>query len=233
MKISKYSIIAIVIIGVVLYIIIHLLISSNKKLSEINNMYKVSHDSMITYRNSLGQQVSKSEVLQASNNKYFLQLKSSDSLILQLQDAVKSESKKRREVEVAIAFRDKTISILKDSLTNLVIGGTVEHRGDSTFIYPIYQKIISSRWRYENIKLGKNIFEDSLSIFNEYSIVVGSEPDGWFKRKPYALITNLNPSSETTAMKVYQKTPVTNKTLWTTLKAGAIGIIAGILITKL
>jgi hypothetical protein len=233
MKISKYSIIAIVIIGVVLYIIIHLLISSNNKLSEINNMYKVSQDSMITYRNSFGQQVSKSEVLQTTNQKYFLQLKTNDSLILQLQNIIKSESKKRRDVEVAIVFKDKTISKLKDSLDNLIVGGTVEHKGDSTFVYPIYQKIISDKWRYESIKLGKNMFEDSLSIFNEYNIVVGSEPDGWFKKKPYALITNMNPSSETTAMKVYQKKPVANKTLWTTLKAGIIGIALGILIVKL
>lgn len=120
---------------------------------------------------------------------------------------------------------------MKDSLQNKIIGYTK----DKILVhntYPIYEKKISNQWMDQTIKLGKNVFEQDLITYNSYSVVIGSEKDGWFKRKQFAEITNLNPSSSTEAMKVYQKKPVPS-IFWTGLKYGGLGLAIGVLIKSL
>ena len=205
MKITKYELIVTIILVVIFFFFIKGIISNYKKLKEIKNLYETSQDSTLVYRNKLGQQVAHSSVLETSNQKYLLQLKTNDALILELQQLLKQETKKRHDIEVAIIVKSKIISHLEDSLTNVITGQTIEHKGDSTFIYPIYKHVVKDDWTYEMIQIGKSYFWRDLTVRNDYNIVIGSEPAGLFKRKQFAEITNLNPNAETGAMKVYQK----------------------------
>jgi hypothetical protein len=226
MKISKYAILVTITLVVVLFFFLRLTINHNKQLKEITGLYKVAQDSITTYRNSLGQQVAKTSVLEVTNQKNFLQLRSKDSAIQALQLLVKNESKKRHDIEVAMVVYQQTVSSLKDSIKNKIIGQIIEHKGDSVFIWPTYSRTIADKWIKEEIKIGRSSFDRSLVVHNEYQITIGSEPDGWFKRKQYAQVVSLNPASETVDMKVYQKKKVPSKFL-PFLEGGIVG--AGII----
>lgn len=107
MKVNKYLIIAGIVIIAILYFLFRIISNKNDKLEQINNLYKVAQDSMITYRNALGQQVAKSSVLETEKQSYFLILESNDQQIKQLQDLLKAETKKNHDVEVAVVFKTK------------------------------------------------------------------------------------------------------------------------------
>lgn len=226
MKPNKYEIIITIITLFLLTTLFRLIINNNKKLDDINNLYKKAQDTITNYRNDLGQQVSKISVLECEKESYFLAIKSKDEEILQLQKIVRSESKKRHDVETAIVFKNNTICELRDSLQNKIIGYTK----DSAQLYPIYEKSISDEWIDENIRLGKDTFAQKLVVKNSYEIVIGNEPDGWFKKKLFGEITNLNPNSATTTMKVYQKKKVKNKTLIRSLEVGIISFCIGLIV---
>lgn len=232
MKISKTTVLLLAIVGVLVYLLLTVAHHKNKKLSEINSLYKAYEDTASFYRNSLGQQVAKTSAIEATKQKYFLGLQSSNKEIKELQGLVKSESKKRHDIEVAIVIKDQTIYKLQDSIKNNIIGQTVEHKGDSIVVYLTYQKDTTNQWLSQKIILGRKIFKQDLKVFNAYDITIGSEPDGFFKRKQYAKITNLNPASETTAIKVYQKKEVPSK-FWAFIEGGIAGGIIVVLVKLL
>jgi hypothetical protein len=225
-KISKYSIIVTIVAILCAGWIVRSSIRSAKKYKEIVQLYQVAQDSLTITRNKLGQQVAKTTVLQATNEKYFLKLQTNDVEIKHLQDVVKEEKKKRRDVEVALVVTTNTNIHLKDSIRNLIAG----YDTTDSVPTPVYEKEFKNEWVSGKVRLGLKQFELNQVIVNKYEIVVGDEPDGWFKKKPYAQIKNLNPYSSVESMKVYQKTSVPNKGLKTATKYGVGGIIVGFLI---
>ncbi len=228
MKIPKWIIIASIVLIAVMYFMTRTIIHQNRKLNQINEMYIAVQDSLIITHNKLGRQVAKTSVLETTNQSYFLQLNSKDEEINQLQSLLKAETKKRHDIEVALVIKDQTIFKLRDSLQNNIVGYvTVKDT-----VYPTYEKSVNNHWIEQNIQLGRMTFKQDLKILNAYEIVVGSEPDGWFKRKQFAQITNLSPFSETTSMKVYQKKE-TPSNFWSNAKWGGIGVMIGILIKSL
>jgi hypothetical protein len=224
-KISKYSIIITVVAILCIGLYIQSTISQKKKYKEIAQLYKISQDSLIITRNKLGQEVTKTGVLQATNDKYFLQLQTNDADIKHLQDIVKEEKKKRRDVEVTLVLSTNTNIQLKDSIKNLIAG----YDTTDSVPTPVYEKTFKDEWVSGKVKLGLKQFELNQVIVNKYEIVVGDEPDGWFKKKPYAQVTNLNPYGETKNLKVYQNISVPNN-IGVKVKYGIGGVILGFLI---
>jgi hypothetical protein len=218
MKINKWELIATIALIIVLFFYIKSTIKHNKELTEINTLYKVSQDSMVTYRNKLGEQVAKVEPLITTNQEYFLKIKSQDHEINDLQELLKAETKKRRDVEVAIVISNQTIYNLKDSLKNKIIAYVKK----DSLIYPTYEHKTSDKWLEQDIQIGINSFNQKLLVKNDYNITIGQEKSGWFKMKPYAEIVNLNPASETKAIRVYQKKEVPSK-FWPFVKGGIVG----------
>ena len=224
-KISKYSIIVTVLALLCLGLYIRSNINQKRKYKEIAQLYQVAQDSLVITRNKLGQEVAKIGVLQATNDKYFLKLQTNDVEIKHLQDVVKEEKKKRRDVEVALVITTNTNINLKDSIRNLITG----YDTTDSVPTPVYEKEFKNEWVSGKVKLGLKQFELNQVIVNKYEIVVGDEPDGWFKKKPYAQIVNLNPYSSTESMKVYQNTSVPNN-FRTKVKYGVGGIALGYLV---
>jgi hypothetical protein len=222
MKITKYEIVLTIAFLIVLFFSVKSCSSNKKELNEKDNLNRVVNDSMVTYRNNLHQQIAKIEPLITTNDKYFLELKTKDAIILKLQQLYASEKKAKRDAEVAMVIAIQTVSQLQDSLKNTVIGQTFTHKGDSIFVWPTYQKVISNKWVLDSIQIGKNFFKQHQVIHNEYDIAIGTERAGLFKTKPYALVTNINPLSETTAIRVYQKKEVPSK-FWSYIGGGVIG----------
>jgi hypothetical protein len=222
MKITKYELIVTLAFALVLFFSIKSCSSNKKELAEKDNLNRVINDSMVTYRNQRNEQVAKVEPLITTNQKYFLELKTKDATILKLQALVKEESKKRHDIETALVISNQTIYNLQDSIKNKIIGQTSEHKGDSIYIWPIYERITVNKWLRDTIQIGKAVFNHKLTVYNEYDITIGTEPAGLFKRKAYVKITSLSPYANTTDLKVYQKKEAPSK-FWSYIEGGVIG----------
>jgi hypothetical protein len=222
MKITKYELIITLAFVLVLFFSIKSCSSNKNELAEKENLYRVVADSMVTYRNKLGEQVAKIEPLITTNQKYFLELKTKDSTILKLQALVKEESKKRHDIEIALVISNQTVYDLKDSIKNKIIGQTSEHKGDSIYVWPTYERVTVNKWLNDTIQIGKAVFSHKLTVYNEYDITIGTEPNGLFKRKAYAQIVNKNPYTQTVDMRVYQKKEVPSK-FWSYIGGGIVG----------
>lgn len=235
-KISKYSIIVTIILIVVLCIAFKIIVKNNRDYRVINELYKTTQDSLQIERNAKGQEVAKVAVLVVTNQRQFIELQTKDEEIKQLQQLVEKESKGRKTVEAAMVLANQTIVKLKDQLANQVVGDTTVN--DTT--YATYKKVIKDDWTSGTVIMGKYCFDMSLKIRNEYEWSLGTEPYGkwpknWFQKREYAKITNLNPNTETTTMKVYHNKPVANKPVKHFLEGTVIGagiIIAIQLLTK-
>jgi hypothetical protein len=229
-KVPKWAIGALAGLVFIVVVLIALIIHQKRGYKEISQLYVTAQDSMKTYRNEKGQFVSKISVLQATNEKYFLEMQTKDADILHLQQLLKDEKKQRHDVDMALTFSTATNLKLQDSLTNLISSVDSFLINGQKVYYPTYTKSFADtgKWYSGDVTLGKKIFKLDLALTNKYDVVIGTEPDGWFKRKGFAEITNLNPYSQTKTMKAYQKTPIPNKPLKTGVITGVIGFIIGI-----
>jgi hypothetical protein len=226
MKINKDIIYILIILAllVVGYFIIKTVNNQKKMYKEKTDLYVSSiEDTLTTTRNKLGQEQSKTGILTATNQKYFTQMQTKDADIKHLQTLLETESQGRRDIETALVVSNQTLIHVRDSAKNAIVGW------DST--YPTYKKQFNRQWDSGAVILGRNIFDLSVININSYEWVMGTEPDGkfikgWFKRKEFAQITNLNPNTQTKTMKVYHASPVGNKPLKVGLGSGAVGFIA-------
>lgn len=214
----------------IIYVIIGSLItkSQNKKLETIANLYEISQDSLKLERNKYNQQTATVEVLQSKNTKLFTDLNIKDESISRLQKIIKQYEKKIGDLNTAIIISNQTIIKLQDSLRAIIIGYSENPETPGVF-YPIYEREISTKWTSGRIIMGLDSLNLQLLNKNDYEVTVGNERSGMFAKKYYANITNLNPNTETTVMKVYQKDIVKTNTP----KVFGIGAICGILISLL
>jgi hypothetical protein len=231
-KLSKYSVIVTIIVLAILitsFIIISSQRRSIKDLKETKQLYIDLQDTLTKTRNNLNQETAKISVLTTTNEKQFIELQTKDATIIKLQALVERESKGRKTVEAAMVLANQTIVKLKDKLANQVVGDTTV----SDTAYATYKKVVKDDWTSGTVVMGKYCFDMELKVRNEYEWSLDSEPYGkwpknWFQKKEYANITNLNPNTETTTMKVYHNKPVANKPVKHFLEgtvAGAIIII--------
>lgn len=180
-----------------------------KKDREKVEMYNNLQDSLKTFKNKNGQLVNKISVLESSNSKYFLDLKTKDSTVLKLQELVKTYKKKlnnpggtaiviERETKIDTFIKKEVEFVeiqgkiyLKDTLKNKWITNIYERRGDSSI------------WNLQT--------RDDLSI----AIVED-------KGRKYAEVTNHNPYSNTKNLRLWQFSESEKKK-----KNWGIGIQAG------
>jgi hypothetical protein len=195
-------------------------------LKQTEQLYIVAQDSLKTVRNKNGTQTATIEILQADKNKLFTQLQSFDSNIIRLQNVVKQYDKKVGNLTTALITTDETNIKLSDSLKNVITG--YSHLPNKPDIkYPIYNKKFDNKWMRGMVTMGLDTFDLKETIINEYDVTIGFEKVSLFKKKAFANITNLNPATETTVMKVYQKTPVKSSIWKPTIIGGAIGFLIG------
>lgn len=209
MTINKSTLI--IVVGFILSLLIYVTITSyvNKKLKrdnkEIELLYKTDSAKLVLYKNKYNEEVSKTEILNASNNDLFTKLQFADANTRKLQNIVNKYEKENKELSTALYFANSTISHLKDSIQNLVIGWEVDV--DTTKKYPIYQRSfsITDCFTTGSVTLGLHKFEIDIKTDNQYEVAIGEEKSGWFKKKQFAEITNKNKCTTTSVMKVYDK----------------------------
>jgi ABC-type multidrug transport system fused ATPase/permease subunit len=231
-KIPIWLIGALILLVIIIASLITLLVHQKRTYKEISQLYVTAQDSMKSYRNEKGQFVSTISVLQVTNQKYFTEMQTKDAEIIHLQQLITDETKKRHDVEMALTFTAQTNLHLQDSLTNIICKVDSFVSNGHISYYPTYYQNITDtgKWYVGNVTMGLKLLKLNLSITDKYDVVIGTEPDGLFKRKGFAEITNLNPYSQTKTMKAYQKKSISNKPLKTGLITATIGFIAGVLV---
>jgi hypothetical protein len=205
-----------------------------QKLQQIEDIYEVTQDSLDIMINKYNQEVTKSEVLESENTTLFTQLKIKDKNIIRLQQVILNSEKENKKINTALVISNETNLKLQDSIRSLIIGYS-HYAGLDTanFIlteYPIYQRSFERKWDKGIVTMGLDTLALDIKVINAYDITIGDEKVNLFKKKLYANITNLNPSTETKVMKVYQKQEVKTKDIQKAGIFAGIGILIGLLI---
>jgi Na+-translocating ferredoxin:NAD+ oxidoreductase RnfG subunit len=167
------------------------------------------------------------EVLTSENTNLFTKLVTKDGDIIRLQNVVKTYEKKNGDLNTAIIISNETALHLKDSITNLIIGHSA-HKDSTGAYYPVYYQKLNRQWYSGSITMGYDTLDLQLKIRNEYNVTIGDQKVSLFKKKYYANITNLNPDTETTVMKVYQKQEVKTGILKPLTLNNIVGILEGL-----
>lgn len=199
-KIKNYLFIGLAILAVILFIDA---CSARKKLRAKNDIVEGLSQEIETWKNKDGQSVTKIQALESDNAQAFLEIETADKEIQNLQAEVfryKSQLKKGGSVTVI-----ETITEIDTFFDVAVYYDTI--RKDS-FIYlnGTYTANIDNDWMKGGV-IGRpeNIQFKGLKIRNAYTVAIGSEKEGLFKkRKTFAEVTNMNPMSETATIRTYQ-----------------------------
>lgn len=179
----------VLIASVLLLVLFNLRTCRNFKDEKLRN--EAINDTLTSYIDKNGTQVSKIKVLTAESKKTLLQLNSRDSTIVWLQQLVKDYKGK---INSAIVFSNSTSEI-----------GVSESKVVYVDSFPEYSTEWKDRWSEGFIRANRDSIFRSVKIKNEYEITLGALRNGWFKRKEYEVVVrNLNPNTLTSELRSFQ-----------------------------
>lgn len=194
MRLKLYHIVIGIFIALIPYYFIY---NKSKEINFYKNNMSALADTLDIYKDQNGNQVAEIQSLQTSKVKDIRDLKTSDSTILELKKIIRQNEKKLKNKGSVTTFSGET-------KIDTVFATEVRYEKDSLF--PVYFSDINlDNWVIGNVEAKVDgVFVD-LKIKNTYSIVIGDEKQGLFKKKvPFAMVTNYNPYSETTSLRTYQ-----------------------------
>ena len=175
--------------------------SNLRKIKEQANLLESLNSDLITWKDKDSLNKAKIEVIKTQKTKDFLNLKTKDSIIIELQNEVKENKKKLKQSGSSVTIFETKSDIKHKSETQVVARDTIKN-----YIFPEYKSNINlDEWVVGNVIANRDSTMLDIKIKNSYSIVIGSEKQGLFKKtKPYVEVTNKNPFSETESLRTYQ-----------------------------
>lgn len=153
----------------------------------------------------------KIQIIETENVKEFLAIKNVDESVKALQAEVKKFQKYLKNVgSVTMVSSTTTVDTTLTSVTTSK--DTIKIR-DTIKIFPEYRRKFNLQdYVFGNIIADKDSVRIQLKIKNDYSIVIGEENKGPFRRgKPFAEVINNNPYSDLLNIKTYQVKSYTRK----------------------
>ena len=201
MKISKtlvYIIIAVILLllfeGVVVYRF------SNKSKAEDKSLIGSLNAELTTWKDKDSLSHAKIQIIETEKTKDFLSLQSKDEEIIKLQKTVKQYEKQIKNQGSVTNFTSETKITTKDSLvTDSVCGKCSFYFSNSNPWFSVDASI------YPTETPNQLSLSLDLKVKNEYSVIVGEEKQGLFKKpKPFVEVLNHNPYSETESLRTYQ-----------------------------
>lgn len=201
MKISKtliYIIIAAILLllfeGVVVYRF------SNKSKAEDKSLIGSLNAELTTWKDKDSLSHAKIQIIETEKTKDFLSLQSKDEKIIKLQKTVKQYEKQIKNQGSVTNFTSETKITTKDSLvTDSVCGKCSFYFSNSNPWFSVDASI------YPTETPNQLSLSLDLKVKNEYSVIVGEEKQGLFKKpKPFVEVLNHNPYSETESLRTYQ-----------------------------
>ena len=205
-------------------VLISLILFGTRSCSNSSDTVTGTTDSVHIYRDSLNNEVSYRQSLEASNAESVLKLKTKDSTILKLQSSISNMKGDVKKLKAVVLFNNATIYELKDSLRNKIVA--IDSTADSA--YPVYNRIVKDEWINADITLGLSKFDFKLKVKNEFDVKFTEEPDGFLNTKTIVTVVNKNPYTYTTDLISYNvKTQKTKVPFYTTASGIVLGAILG------
>ena len=190
----------IAILMVIIAILYFTNISYQKEAKENANLVISLNDTLKTWKDKDSLSHAKVQIIETERTKDFLSLQSKDEEIIKLQKTVKQYEKQIKNQGSVTNFTSETKIITKDSLvTDSVCGKCYFYFSNSNPWFSVDASIYPTKTPNQlNLSL-------DLKVKNEYSVIVGEEKQGLFKKpKPFVEVLNHNPYSETESLKTYQ-----------------------------
>ena len=178
--------------------------SQNNTIKEKDSLINSLNDTVKIWKDKQNISHTKSQVIETSNVKDFLEIKNlkNENKILQ-EEVLKYKSKIKKGGSVTVATTNVNTKI--SSKSKII---------DSTFIiedkkYPIYTSDFNkNEWIKGTIKAGPDsIIIDPLKIKIEQTFIIGEDRTGFLglgRPKPFIEVVNKNPYAETEKLKTYQ-----------------------------
>jgi len=204
----------------IIVILCFFLDSCESQKNEIENLYKASNDTLLTFQNKEKEWVAKKNVLEASNYKMGVLYANSEKKLTELNRMLQKENK-RLISATHIQTKTETVVVVKTD--------TVIHVVDKN---PTYTASDSTEWYSFKAKVNDKEFELRHTSFNKFDITTQYERDKWYKSKhPVIEVVNLNPSTRTLDIQSFQIKADKSVRKWKWGVGGAIaGLIAGLIV---
>ena len=190
----------IVILMVIIAILYFTNISYQKEAKKNANLVISLNDTLQTWKDKDSLSHTKIQIIETERTKDFLSLQSKDEEIIKLQKTVKQYEKQIKNQGSVTNFTSETKIITKDSLvTDSVCGKCSFYFSNSNPWFSVDASVYPTETPNQlNLSL-------DLKVKNEYSVIVGEEKQGLFKKpKPFVEVLNHNPYSETESLRTYQ-----------------------------
>ena len=190
----------IAILMVIIAILYFTNISYQKEAKENANLVISLNDTLKTWKDKDSLSHAKIQIIETERTKDFLSLQSKDEEIIKLQKTVKQYEKQIKNQGSVTNFTSETKIITKDSLvTDSVCGKCSFYFSNSNPWFSVDASIYPTKTPNQ-LSLSLD-----LKVKNEYSVIVGEEKQGLFRKpKPFVEVLNHNPYSETKSLRTYQ-----------------------------
>lgn len=182
-----------IIIGI-MFILLLIKDCKNRKLKGDVTLLKELGDTLSKKRNKDNTETSKISLLESTNTKLILQLQTKDETIKSLQQAIRQNANFIKNGGSVTVFTNTT-TYSNTANTNFIII-------DSNSVYEASNT--DTTWVKWRTKASKDSTHLDLEIKNAYTVVIGSERIGLFKRKSIVEVTNKNPYTSTQALRAFQ-----------------------------
>lgn len=199
----------IVLITVILCLVTLQTCNQKNKLNSQQALVSSINSELTKTKNKLGEETAKSELIVSDNTKLFLSINSKDSTIIKLQGIVEANKKTISKYGSATIFGTNT-TINSTNVTDSIILRDTIREGNTVTIYPQYQFKVNqfNDWITGSGYANKDSSHLDIKIKNEAEIVIGYSKDSGIKNlfkkaKPYAIVKNKNPYTETSEFKTY------------------------------
>ena len=190
----------IAILMVIIAILYFTNISYQKEAKENANLVISLNDTLKTWKDKDSLSHTKIQIIETKRTKDFLSLQSKDEEIIKLQKTVKQYEKQIKNQGSVTNFASETKITTKDSLvTDSVCGKCSFYFSNSNPWFSVDASIYPTKTPNQ-LSLSLD-----LKVKNEYSVIVGEEKQGLFRKpKPFVEVLNHNPYSETKSLRTYQ-----------------------------
>lgn len=189
----------------VIAILAYLYFDAKNQLAEQVTLQEAAVAEMEIWKDKDGLNNARIQSLETESAETFLKFASKDEAIVALQADVKKMEKYLKK---------------QGSITNFATTTDVTATGETEIIenetdpeLPTYKSQFEQKddkgkiWAFGSVVATPDSTSISQKIFNEYSITIGREPQGFLglgKSKAFGEVKNLNPFSETTTLRTYQ-----------------------------
>lgn len=201
--------ITIIILLVSIFSIVYLINLDYERTKQKIDLIKSLQDSLQIYRNKNNNEVAKISTINSSI-KDFIDLKTKDKEIQELQKLVKEYKNKLKNQGSVTKFSNST-KVETKTITKIEYDTIIKNNIQE--IYPKYKSNFNLKgWVIGNILASKDSTNINLEINNEYSVIIGEESQGWFKpKKTFVEVINYNPYSSIEKLRTYQVEKPKNK----------------------